>query len=627
MKRGGARRRPGRPDAPRPGATHVAPSAQSSPPRGAWSRWLARVPWGPAGALAILPLLWASRAPTLGAPVADDYIFLSRLAGERPLDFFGPMGAAYYWRPVSRQLYYLLAGPWLLRVPGLGAALAALMLLALYTVLYRLARRGFAPPLAAALACFPLLSEPARVLIAWPSASQHLLGALFAALAIERAAAGRMALSGIAALLALLSNEAAALVLPALPLVAGLAARSRRVALRWGALAVAVAALWAAGYAVARAHGAGFPHEASGGVSPRGYLAVLVQAAVAQFGYEGLSPAHRPALLAFAGALVAAALALSSGRAARRRIVGAAPALAGGLLWFVLGVLPLVFLLPDWNAWRTTVASLGLACALGGWLALAWPPLAGGLVALRLVALLLARPAPAVATAQPPPSASSFSFARIVRLQRVVESTRDALLGHAPRLRHGGVVRYCNILLLAEVGYAGPLALRTWYGDSTLVWTKFGGVSGWKEPRDVFLEFDPDRPWPATFVEPRAIALYLAALDSAATGDWPAADALALESQRHQPGRELYFHGLLARIRAEAAMRRDDYFHADSLNRLAYELAGETSRYWLMTARMAALRGDRAHAEKALRECLSLDPRDQDGLNLARDLGLLARSP
>ena len=180
--------------------------------------------------------------------------------------------------------------------------------------------------------------------------------------------------------------------------------------------------------------------------------------------------------------------------------------------------MPLVFVLPDWNAWRATVASLGLAFALTGWLALVSPSLAGILVALRLAALLLARPAPAVVTSEPPPATSSFSLARITRLQRTVESTRIALLGHTPRLKHHAVVRYWNLPLLSEVGFAGPSALRLWYGDSTLTWTGFGGEEGWSAPRDVLVEYDVGRPWPATVIESRAVALYLSAWDTRARG-------------------------------------------------------------------------------------------------------------
>ena len=607
----------------------VAPAAAApragAPPRPGRAR--TTLPWALAGALTILPLLWASRAPTLGVPVADDYLFLSSLVFGRPLDFFGPMGAAYYWRPVSRQLYFLLVGPWLLRAPWLAPMLAALLLLALYAVLYRIARRRFDAPVAAALAGFPLLAEPARIFLAWPSAAQHLLGALFAALAVDRAAAGSLAASGAAALLALLSNEAAFVVLPALPLLAWFRTRSRRATARWCAGTLAVAALWGAGYAVARAHGAGLPPGAGTGLQAAPLWAVLVQALVSQLGYEGLAPALRGPLLALFGLLVTAALAFSLRRAARRRIGRAAPALLGGLAWFAIGVVPLVFVLPDWNAWRTTIASLGLGFALTGWLALASPPLAGALVTLRLVALLLARPAPAVVASDPPPTTSSFSLARITRLQRVVESTRTAMLGHTPRLRHHAIVRFWNLPRLAEVGFAGPRALRLWYGDSTLAWTGFGGESGWTAPRDVLVEYDIGRPWPATVIEPRAAALYLAAWDRTLAGSGRAADSLLAEARLAQPGEALAFLGLTDLVRAQIALQTGDDARADSLLRVNFRLGGPSSRYWLLTAVIAQRRGDHFRAREAVRRCLALDPADPGGRMMARDLGIASRDP
>ena len=582
----------------------------------------ATLPWALAGALAILPLLWASRGPTLGVPVADDYLFLSQLAPGRPPDFFGPMGAACYWRPVSRQLYFLLLGPWLPRAPWLAPLLAVLLLLALYAVLYRLARRRFEAPLAAALACFPLLAEPARIFLAWPSAAQHLLGALFAALAVERAAAGSLFASGAAALLALLSNEAAFVLLPALPLLAWLRTRSRRETARWSAGTLAVVALWGAGYAVSRAHGTGLPPGAGVGLKAGPLWAILVQALVSQLGYEGLAPALRGPLLALCGLLAAAALAGSFSRPARKRIARAAPVLLGGLAWFAVGVVPLAFVLPDWNAWRTTVASLGLAFALTGWLALVSPSLAGTLVALRLAALLLARPAPAVVTNEPPPTASSFSLERITRLQRVLESTRTAMLGSTPRLRHHAIVRFWNLPRFAEVGFSGPRALRVWYGDSTLVWTGFGGEGGWAAPRDMLVEYDAGRPWPATIIEPRAAACYIAAGASAFTGHWQSADSLLLESLRSQPGRDLAFFGLVAIFRAQVACGHGEYARADSLTRVSYELAGPGPAYWAMVARLAIQRGDRASAAEAVRQCLASDANDKEGLRLAQYLGI-----
>ena len=610
--RGGAR-------ALRGGARSTGPAprgdaAAAAPQRHAWR-------WALAGALAILPLLWASRSPTLGMPVADDYIFLARLAVERPLDFLGPMGCAFYWRPVSRQLYYLLLGPWLMRAPWLAALLATTLLVALYALLFRIARRFLPASSAAALACFPLLAEPARVLIAWPSAAQHLIGAVFAALAIERAAGGGIVLASAAALLAMLSNEAAFVVLPALPLVAGFRTRSLRDAARWGAAALLVAVLWGAGYSIARHHGVGFPASVRTGLQPLALWAVLVQSVFAQFGGEGLDPAWRGPLLALSGLLVAAGIAASFARAARRRLAGAAPALLGGLAWFLAGITPLALLLPDWNAWRTTVPGLGLAVALAGWLALASRPLAVALVALRLVVLLLVRPAPAEVSQLPPPGASGYSFAQTVRLQRTVESTRRALLESAPRLPGHAIVRYWNLPRLAEVGFAGPRALHLWYGDTTLVWAGFGGPSGWQAPAAVIVEYERQWPWPAVAIGAEAQRLYRQAYESSQDHGLSTAESLLVAARRAQPREAPAFHGVIEQNLAWIAFYRHDYARADSLNRLALDLEGENPGYWSLVAQLAATRGDLRAARAAAALSLQYDPHDPRTLGLMRSLG------
>ncbi len=610
-RRRGAARRP-----PREAAREAA--SPSPPPR-------AGRLWAFLGALAIVPLLWASRSPTLGVPVADDYLFLSTLARGRP-DFFGPMGAAYYWRPLSRQLYYLLVGPWLIRAPWLGTLVAALLLLALYLALYRIARRGLSPPLAAAVAAFPLLSEPARVFLAWPSAAQHLLAAVFAAFAVERALAGRIVAASAAALLALLSNEAAFLVLPALPAAAWLRTRSRAELARATGAALAVAAIWVAGYTVARAHGAALPRGEAGSLWLP-YLAVLVQATVSQMGYEGLAAGGAKVLLAGVGLLLAAGLALSIRRASRRRIARAAPALLGGLAWFVLGVAPLVFVLPDWNAWRATVAALGLGLALTGWLGLAEPALAALLVGVRLVTLLLGHGAPPAVTDSLPGTASSFSFARLVRLQRIVESTRRTLNAGAPSLPSGGIVRYWQLPRLAEVGFSGDNALRVWYRDTTLSLRFFREAAGIHEPLDALVEFEANQPWPAALIQPRALHDFQAAFAASQEGRLRTADSLMSEASRAQPGQARRFLGNLAENRAKLAWRLGAYERADSLNRVSYELQGETPAFWAMTAHQALRRQDMAAARSAVRRCLELDPSDEDGIVLARLLDLRPTTP
>ena len=560
-------------------------------------------------------------------PVADDYLFLSHLAFESPLDFFSPMGAAYYWRPVSRQLYFMLVGPWLLRAPWLASLLAALLLLALYAVLYRLARRRFDAPVAAALACFPLLAEPARIFLVWPSAAQHLLGALFAALAIERAAAGSLFTSSAAALLALLSNEAAFVVLPALPFVTWFRTRSGGKLARWSAGTLAVAALWGAGYAVARTHGAGLPPGAGAGLHAGPLWAVLVQAFVSQLGYEGLAPALRSPLLALCGLLAVAALALSLRVEARRRIVRTAPALLGGLVWFAAGVTPLALLLPDWNAWRTTVASLGLGFSLTGWLALVSPPLAGTLVALRLAALLFAHPAPAVVTGEPVPTVSGLSLAQITRLQRVVESTRRELIPVIATLPPGGVVRYWQMPFLAEVGFSGDDALHVWARDTTLAWRRFGGAGGRYGRTDALVEYELTRAWPAVRITPEARRLYFAAYDATLSQQSAVADSCLEAARRAQHQDAPAFFGILAQNQAQIAIARHQYARCESLNQVALQFGGETSTYWSVAALLAVLHGDLPSARKDIRRCLALDPRDPDGLRLARDLGIAPQDP
>ena len=628
-RRGGGRPRGGSGGPP----ARRGPATAEARPRGAASAPPPPIPWALLGALALLPLWWKSRSPTLGMPVADDYLFLSRLAFERPLDLFGPMGAAYYWRPLSRQAYYLLVGPWLERAPWVAALLAALLLLALYLVLLRLARRvldhesPWAGAVAAAVACSPLLAEPARVLLAWPSAAQHLLGALFAALALERAFAGGLALSALAALLALLSNEAAFLVLPALPLVGWLRARTapsggrRRETLRWGAAAALVAALWAAGYLVARAHGAGLP--AGGGQGARWDLlpAVVAQAFLAQLGLEAV-PGGLAGPLLFVLALIAlAGLAGSFARPARRRLGRAAPVLLGGLAWFLAGVVPLVFVLPDWNGWRTTIAGLGLALAFTGWLGLVSPALAGALVAFRLLALLLAPGAPVTVTSAPPPTLSSFSLPRIVRLQRTVESARRVLAA-VPGLPRGAVVRYSNMPLLSEVGFNGATAPRVWRRDSTLTWRRFGGLGGFRERADVLIEFGRGRPWPAVRISPEALRLRREAFEASQSARNEAADSLLLLSLAAQPPEGRAFIGALHQSRAALAFNRGEFARAESLLDLGHGMMGDNPPYFALAARFALLRGDRAGAAEAVRRCLALDPRDPNGLDLARTLGI-----
>ena len=143
-----------------------------APPRPGRSS-LPRLPgwiWPACGGLALALLLFACRGAPLGVAVADDYAYLRYLRFHRGLDLFDSLGLAFYWRPLSRQAYFSAVAPWLLAAPWAAAFLHSLFLLVLFAALYRAGRRALAPPLAAAVAVFPLLSESSRVLLAWPAA-------------------------------------------------------------------------------------------------------------------------------------------------------------------------------------------------------------------------------------------------------------------------------------------------------------------------------------------------------------------------------------------------------------------------------------------------------------------------
>jgi len=533
------------------------------------------------------------------------------------------MGAASYWRPVSRQVYFTLMTPVLEHTPWAAAVLAALLLVTLYAILYRLARRRFAPWAAAAIASFPLLAEPSRLLLVWPSGFQHLFAAVMVALAVERAVAGSLVSSAAAALLALLGNEAAWFVLPALPVIAWMRGPRSADLTRWWVAAFVVAGVWGTGYALSLARGTrlvpGAGPDVAGalGAFPR----VVGRSLVAQLGFESTPPAVHDAGLAIAGLIVLAAL-VTLVLAKRGRPEGLAPVVGGGLAWFAAAIAPLALIGPDWNSWRTTIASGGLAFALVGGLALASPTLAGTLVVLRLVALLVSSPAPRIVTSLPPATASSLSFERIVRLQRVVESTRRVLRARHPTLPRHATVRYWNLGQLAEVGFNGSSALRVWYGDSTLVWRPFRGYGPRDPAVEAAVEFELGSPWPALVVERRAFALFMQATARAYAQDCRGADSLFRLAGEAQPGDRLYFDGLIAINRADAAWNCQRYAEAESLTLKGGRLAGVSVNYYVLVAEIALVHHNTALAADAVRRCLALDPREPNALAMARMLGL-----
>lgn len=594
------------------------PPKADSLPDSAITRRIPDWAWLAVGALAILALLWSCRGAPLGTPVADDYTFLASLRFQSPVDLLGPMGSPYYWRPLSRQLYFMALGPWLVRAPWVAALFHAALLIALFVVLFRIARRFTPPPVAAAIAVFPLLGEPTRVLLAWPSGAEYLLGMLGAAIAVDQALAGRLLPAALAATAAILSHEAATFVLPVLPAIAWFRTRRLRSVFAWMGVAGAIGVISFIGHSAAHARGMSLPSS-----EPLAWIAwpeCVSRAVLAQLNIEDATAARRRLFLWAALALLAIAGLLGLRRSVRARIVSRGPALVGSLAWFAIGLLPLTVLLPEWNGWRTVFPALGLGFAMTGLLGLAAPGLAAGLVALRLIALLLVPAAPRVVAMEPPETRSELSFPRLARMQRIVESTRRALTARFPRLPRGGSVFYLGIPHQARVGFEDSLAVRVWYGEPTLHWGMFGRQSGVFAPVDAMVEFVDGAAWPAVAVEPDAVRLFQEAGVAMDQGELRDADSLLARAAAVQPMRRATLLSMITVNRAIVAYGLRDYHRADSLNQVAFRLGGEEHDCWALAACLALTRNDREAAREATRRCLEIDPQHPEGRKLAMEL-------
>src|SRR5207244_5316067 len=140
------------------------------------------------------------------------------------------------------QLYYLTLGPLIMTHPRAVSAIHVALLALTAFLLYRVLRRAWPGPRAAAAASFPLLAESTRTLISWPSHFVDLGSLLFAVIALHEASRRRMVTSLIALLASLLCKElavATALLIPFMP-----QGGDRRERTRWGIAYAGVTAAW-----------------------------------------------------------------------------------------------------------------------------------------------------------------------------------------------------------------------------------------------------------------------------------------------------------------------------------------------------------------------------------------------
>ena len=553
--------------------------------------------------LAAAAMAWALRHAPLGVAVADDYAFLDRLSFQHPLDVFDSMGGSFYWRPLSRQAYFsvvgrvLLAAPWI--VPLLHGAVLALTSF----LLYRIGRKlGWTPLACAFVAASPVLAEPSRVLLTWPSAAQHLLAMFLVVLALHEGVHGRAWRAAAAAWLGLLAHESSAVVLPILPVLAQ-GPWWRRVL-----PALAAAGLWQVGYRIALGHGVLLPHH-EGELAPDLFTALRL-GVVAALGLEDQGGARGATLLVGYGLVViAAALVGAFGRKARQRVTTAAPGILVALAAYVAGTLPLAVLLPDWNAWRDTVPGLALGVGLTAFVALASAELGALFVVLRVVALLGAMPAVTQVDTFAPTTTSDMSFARITRLQRIADGARRAVLTDLRDRTPPLEIRTVHNPRMSEVAFHGSRALRVWLDDSTATWRSLGGQTGLYEAPGPVIAYDLDTTlWQAVLLQPQAVALLRRGMDESAALRFRAAESLFVLAGQAQPRRSMTFQSFLDANIGRTKFFQDQFAEADSLNESSRILGGEDTNYWALRGAIEFMRGDRAAALRSAKRSLEFMP-------------------
>ncbi|MBI1797712.1 MAG: tetratricopeptide repeat protein [Candidatus Eisenbacteria bacterium] len=608
--------RPGRtPDAAPVARAHAV--AASAPPVFADAWALAPI----AAAIALAARAWFA---WIGEPFADDFDFLTHAgAGGGWLD---GGGSRFYWRPVARQLYYRTLGGTMLAHPAWIAAFQAACLALAAWLLYRTLRhRGIGGAAAAFAACFPLLLEPARALVAWPTMFQDLGVLLFSALALHETARSRVVTAMAALLAALLCKEVAVVTAVLMPLLPGGArpggARPRAIrdlAQRMAAPAVVVIA-WAAVYLwVAKHADLQFARDA---VRDPAVLAVSRAARFAWAARESWTDAFDLAVLkggvaiamAWAPAAIAIAtlVVLAMNRVARSRLVGSRGWIVWGVAWFALTTATLADVYPDWRPYRTPFGAVGLGIALAALLDAVQPRLLAALVALRLAAFALA-PAPPAAVPEFAGARYSLDYTQIVRLQRLVGETRAVLLARrsppAPGLR---AARHF-FPPTALYAFDGDKSIRAWYGDSSAHWlTVDRATDPGAQPPPLIFEFQPPGRRQVTMIVPAAL-WHLERNSTLVTRQaWDSAlvEARIAESLQTESG-SFVFASLSAGKRALAlgGLERNDEALATAREALTLWPHNDDARYVIVLDHLR--KAQYAEAEASLDSMLRINPRD-----------------
>jgi hypothetical protein len=316
-------------------------------------------------------------APHLGAPFfADDYLFLEQVRGRSLVGaLVAPDPLGNFLRPVSRAAYFWGVAAVAGEASPAFRAVNLLLLLGALGIFAWIARRLAGAPAATFAVGYLAIHYAADVPALWVSGAQDLLALFFALAAIALHASGRALPAAGALLLALLSKESVA----GTALVAALAARAPGEgwgrALRRATPLFATTAAWAVVwilFAVRQGgHGLGLAPSPADGPAAFVHLARVV--AGLEFRQSGPVWLADPVRAAVPIALAAVAVVIA---ALRRQGDGAGsnpsarhPSRGGaaitGLVWALVGTLPVVAVATIWSAYFYLFALCGAALVLG----------------------------------------------------------------------------------------------------------------------------------------------------------------------------------------------------------------------------------------------------------------------
>jgi len=602
-----------------PGATPA-----TAPPAPWW-----RDPWALAVALAVVPVLVAMRGGLPGEPVADDFGFLhdSWLRGR--VDWLSGGGSPLYWRPLSRQLYYRALGPLVLSDPYAIALLHAALLALAGVLLYRALRPAWPAAAAATVALFPILLDPARQLLAWPSCAQDLLALVFGMASLCSASRGRFAWAAAFLGLALLSKETAIAFAPALVLWPAMRERDGRpvppaARIRFAAgVGALLVAWWLLHEWVSHRAGLLPPPHAGGAAAALGRSIPWAFRGIWLDAWSARDPANvASAWSPWAGLLIlATALAITAtNRRGRTRLRAAPPWLGWAAVWTGISTLPLATFMPDWSSHRSVIPAVGLGIALVALVSAAPAAWLGGLVAVRLATLLVSPAPPArIATSG---SNVDFDFARLSALQRLAHEVRTTLLRAHPTLPHGARLARNQWPRLTLFAFQDPKAVQVWYRDTTLRVIEMADVRAHPlAPLDAIVEFEPHRTPQVALIDPVALRHVLLAADSLTAGRDEATVALLADFERLQRDTTCaVFMGTGLSVRAAALfeLRREDEALADIHRALEYYPAEANVRRLL--SEYHRIHGNIPAAIADLRQQLLLYPADAEAARALADL-------